>query len=263
VPPTGVVEGDVLSLVCHGDGETLTGLYVPASGGDEPQTLVELKSGGHGGAWLALQNIYFDDDTQLPTIRVSAIAELPNALLLHDALLSKEPSQKEIDSAVAEEFSNKKTTWSEFAGRTSGGKGYKFGDLTLGVVTAMGLQKKPSPAIGRGELSLTSDTKTPSSEYVLKLQQLQQQVEQLEMQNQTLQDSLDNTKQLLVECQQQVPFQIVAALALAEATYMLLDSVADIYFPPLRKFQLYVAITMLLSGYKYIAETNKEKSKVE
>jgi len=260
VPPPGVVQGDVLSLVCHGDGETLTGLYLPASGGKE-QKLVNIKSGGDGGAWLALQNIYFDDDTQLPTIRVSAIAELPNVLLIENA--SKEPSEQEIDFAVEENFSNKKKTWSEFAGRTSGGEGYKFGDFTLGVVTAMGLRQKPAAAIGRGELSLTSESTTRRSDKNVKLKRLQQQVEQLERQNQGLQDSLNNTEQILVESKQEVPFQICVALALTEATCILLDSVADIYLLSLSKLQFYLVAAILLGGYKHLVEKKKKKSKAE
>jgi len=259
VPPQGVVEGDVLSLVCSGDGETLTGLYLPV-GSTKQQELVSVKSGGVGGAWMALQNIYFDDDTQLPTIRVTAISQLPNVFLLNE-MNTREPSQAEIEIAVEKEISGKKKqTWSEFAGRTSGGEGYKFGDLTLGVVTAMGLRTKP---LSRGALSLTSatdDSTTNAVEKDKEVETLKKQVKEFEIEKKELQDMLANTEKLLLQEDREQPFRIVAALALVEAMYILLDTVVDVYIPSLRRFQVYVVVAILLGGYKHFLV---EKTKVK
>ena len=251
VPPEGVVEGDVLTLICSGDGETLTGVYQPASGGDE-QELMTMTSGGDGGAWLALQNIYFDKDTALPTIRHSAIADLPNVFMEESACCQKELSQKEIEVAVDEELvypGTAKQTWSEFAGRDNGPPGYKFGDFTLGVVTALGMRKPKSRARESMNETTTSTTNTN-----LETKDLQKKVAQLELQNQALQRTLERTKQRLDESHKELLFKIAAVLALVEAVCVLLDRVAEVYMSPWIEFLLYIAIAFGLAGRKYLTD---------
>lgn len=252
VPESGVVQGDVLCLVCHGDGETLTGLYTPAKGGDA-QVLVQVSSGGKGGAWLALQNIYFDNDSQLPTIRVSAIQDLPNVLM--DDTSDKAPSQAEIESAVQDQLlhpSKRKQTWSEFAGRTSGKEGYEFGDLTLGVVTAVGLRKKARRPVKRGQLSLNGMNETRPDKSTE--QDFENQVKQLQQNNQELQQSLIDANRLLLQSDRELLFRIVVALTFVEAMYILMDSVVDFYVSSLHKFQFYIVLAIFIGGYNYYSQ---------
>lgn len=277
VPSQGVVQGDVLTLKCHADGETLTGLF-QSNESDTQEELVQVKSGGTGGAWLALQNIYFDNDTQLPTIRVSSISQLPNVLIVEEGEKESHAlSQQEIEHAVEQEFSsfnNNKKTWSEFAGRTTGKEGYKFGDLTLGVVTAMGLRKPPAKQVTRGELSLNdNDTSNniandgDGKAHII--DDLQHQLEQLQTQVQELESENAHLKQLVVDTETRLeaefPLRIVVALALVEAFYCLLQTVGDVYISSLTKFQLYVVIAIVLGGYKQYMErlVNDKKRKVE
>jgi hypothetical protein len=215
--------------------------------------LVQVSSGGKGGAWLALQNIYFDNDSQLPTIRVSAIQDLPNVLM--DDTSDKAPSQAEIESAVQEQLlhpSKRKQTWSEFAGRTSGKEGYEFGDLTLGVVTAVGLRKKARRPVKRGQLSLNGMNETRPDKSTE--QDFENQVKQLQQNNQELQQSLIDANRLLLQSDRELLFRIVVALTFVEAMYILMDSVVDFYVSSLHKFQFYVVLAIFIGGYNYYSQ---------
>jgi len=223
VPESGIADNDVLTMVCDADGQTLTATYMTAATGKETE-LLQIESGGAGGAWLAFQNMFFDTETTVPTIRQSAVADLPNVLQKEDAsssMKARQPSQKEIEEAVEQDFVKggtagnwrKAETWSEFAGRNpaKGGEGYKFGDFTLGVVTAMGM-RKPSSGSSDGEQNKKSVRAADSSS----IDNWRQRVEDIQAVNSQIQSELASTKGILFEVERTQPAKVICALVISE-----------------------------------------------
>ena len=149
----GVNDNDMLTIVCHDDAKTVEASFLKANSTNR-QELFKMESGGEGGIWLAFQNLYFDDQTAVPTIRHSAVSLLPNILSQpvskegdndaakenakdseSDNMYDKSTNAELVEEAIVEQFvkSDEGFDWSGFAGREGGKKGYKFGDLTRGV----------------------------------------------------------------------------------------------------------------------------------
>lgn len=147
----GVCDNDMLTIICHDDAKTVEASFQKADSTNS-QELFKMESGGEGGIWLAFQNLYFDEQTAIPTVRHNAVSLLPNILsqpvnkegdnganskkdLDNDNMCDKSTNEELVEEAIVEQFvkSDPSFDWSGFAGRKDGKTGYKFGDVTRGV----------------------------------------------------------------------------------------------------------------------------------
>ena len=226
VPEDGVDDNDVLTVICDGDMKTLRATFAKAGGPE--QKLIELESGGAGGTWEAFQNLYFDSNTAIPTIRHSAISDLPDVLVAPgDATLSlaRKPTMEEIERAVEEGFAQQKRfSWSEFAGRdvtSDEADGYQFGDITRGVFTKLGFRKHASS----GTVEESSGRLEPSDddELVRKNHELAEQNHELAERCKVLQAEIQSKQLRVTELEQaavnharKLPFIALAVIVIVE-----------------------------------------------
>mmetsp|Transcript_22453 Transcript_22453/g.34080 ORF Transcript_22453/g.34080 Transcript_22453/m.34080 type:complete len:393 (+) Transcript_22453:106-1284(+) len=253
VPCSGVMEGDVLSICCHEDGETINASFREAATGNE-NALLNMPSGGEGGVWLAFQNLYFDDNTAIPTIRHNATSGLPNVLLVRQEDASgsfeilndvqKMPSEKEIQEAVELDLAKagqwtKAKTWSEFAGREASNEdtGYKFGDLTLGVVSALGIRKPKTKSATR---SIISENSTKIERLRKELSELQSTNAKIQGDKVATQAALHRSNELLSQSQRSLPLKVICSLALIEIL-----SISTVYITGLSPSKLSVGKILL------------------
>jgi len=131
-------EGDVLTVRFQADGEHLeVNASWRASGS------CAFKSPA---VWLCTQQAYFDKDAEHQAIKLNALRHLPEIVFGNGHL------QERCDSTSSSNASNEglalaeaptgcvqstlrsRKTWRDFAGRSNGKDGYKFGDITRGVL---------------------------------------------------------------------------------------------------------------------------------
>lgn len=143
IPDAGFQDNDILCLTFHPDGETMTGT-LKGKQADKVATLFEITSGGVGGIWEGMQNVFFDGATEVPAIKQGFIAHMPG-MLVSDASGKSAPDgrakplSREEEGLVAELVTNSSAkkrgkTWKERSGRKGGNDGYKFGDVSRALL---------------------------------------------------------------------------------------------------------------------------------
>lgn len=241
IPGSGVKEDDILYICCREDGKNVIVSFAEAATGKEKE-LLNIESGGQGGVWLAFQNIYFDEETLLPTIRHTATSDLPNVLMKQEedevnGSSSEEvllPSEKEIEAAIELDLANagnwqKAKTWSEYAGReaSNGDSGYKFGDLTLGVATALRLRTPKLKSKGRSIDEKATDDATDAIRLRKELVELRNMTEIVQASRDESQAETIRVNALLADFRRSLPFKVVSCLVMSEIITLIITILTD------------------------------------
>mmetsp|Transcript_136706 Transcript_136706/g.380973 ORF Transcript_136706/g.380973 Transcript_136706/m.380973 type:complete len:356 (-) Transcript_136706:75-1142(-) len=126
---TNIAEHDVLTLRLDADGERVE---VDATWREPPSLAIQSSA-----IWLGLQQIYFDERTDMPLVKVGAIRHL-SEIVFGAAAGHLQPQETDClgtDMALSADTAvSGRRTWREFAQRTRGKDGYRVGDLTRGIL---------------------------------------------------------------------------------------------------------------------------------
>jgi len=146
-------EGDVLTVRFGADGEHVE---VDASWRTCGSCVVKSHA-----VWLCIQQTYFDRDSEFLGLKLGAIRHLPEIIFDSGHFLEScrstsassneglAPAEDAAGSALhhgdyIQRTSRSRKTWREYACRSSGKDGYKFGDITRGVLAKSRNLNQPS-----------------------------------------------------------------------------------------------------------------------
>eukprot|EP00927_Polykrikos_kofoidii_P028994 TRINITY_DN25146_c0_g1_i1.p1 TRINITY_DN25146_c0_g1~~TRINITY_DN25146_c0_g1_i1.p1 ORF type:complete len:402 (+),score=74.08 TRINITY_DN25146_c0_g1_i1:78-1208(+) len=133
--------GDVMNVEFAADGAGLRIVH------ETHGLVLEMSSRG---LWLGFQQAYFDENTVQTAIKAGAVRDFPSAVFGHCDNAGESLENVSNAPSFVSKSSTVKKSWRDFSRRSSGRDGYKFGDLTRGVVSKVRKKKETKDIADNG-----------------------------------------------------------------------------------------------------------------